>query len=104
MYAWREAVERYPLLPEDLLGLLEDGKRPTLATILVKCACDALTAYSVGFRHARKPVRDESGLYGADFSQTAHGILRVIAFVLLCIGVQITWNGIEAMLKIVVKS
>jgi multiple antibiotic resistance protein len=31
--------------------------------------------------------------------QTVHGILRVIAFVLLCIGVQITWNGIEAMLK-----
>ena len=33
--------------------------------------------------------------------QTAHGILRVIAFVLLCIGVQITWNGVEAMLKMV---
>jgi multiple antibiotic resistance protein len=34
--------------------------------------------------------------------QTAHGILRVIAFVLLCIGVQITWNGVESMLKTVV--
>lgn len=33
--------------------------------------------------------------------QTAHGILRVIAFVLLCIGVQITWNGVEAMIKMV---
>jgi multiple antibiotic resistance protein len=31
--------------------------------------------------------------------QTAHGVLRVIAFVLLCIGVQITWNGLEVMLK-----
>jgi multiple antibiotic resistance protein len=31
--------------------------------------------------------------------ETAHGILRVIAFVLLCIGVQITWNGLEAMLR-----
>lgn len=31
--------------------------------------------------------------------QTAHGILRVIAFVLLCIGIQITWNGVAAMLK-----
>ena len=31
--------------------------------------------------------------------ETAHGILRVIAFVLLCIGVQITWNGVEALLK-----
>jgi multiple antibiotic resistance protein len=35
---------------------------------------------------------------------TAHGILRVIAFILLCIGVQITWNGIEAMLKTVLKT
>jgi multiple antibiotic resistance protein len=30
---------------------------------------------------------------------TAHGILRVIAFVLLCIGVQITWNGLDTLLK-----
>jgi len=29
---------------------------------------------------------------------TAHGILRVIAFILLCIGVQITWNGLRALL------
>jgi multiple antibiotic resistance protein len=36
--------------------------------------------------------------------QTAHGILRIIAFVLLCIGVQITWNGVEALLKTVLKS
>lgn len=34
---------------------------------------------------------------------TAHGILRIIAFVLLCIGVQITWNGVEAMLKLALK-
>jgi len=25
---------------------------------------------------------------------TAHGILRVVAFILLCIGVQIAWNGL----------
>lgn len=30
---------------------------------------------------------------------TAHGILRVIAFILLCIGVQIAWNGLSALLK-----
>jgi len=36
--------------------------------------------------------------------QTAHGILRVIAFVLLCIGVQITWNGVEALLKTLLHS
>lgn len=30
---------------------------------------------------------------------TAHGILRVIAFIMLCIGVQIAWNGLSALLK-----
>ncbi len=35
--------------------------------------------------------------------QTAHGILRIIAFVLLCIGVQITWNGAQALLKTVIR-
>jgi multiple antibiotic resistance protein len=29
---------------------------------------------------------------------TAHGILRVISFILLCIGVQIAWNGLEPLL------
>ena len=29
---------------------------------------------------------------------TAHGILRVIAFILLCIGVQIAWNGFSSLL------
>jgi multiple antibiotic resistance protein len=29
---------------------------------------------------------------------TAHGILRVIAFILLCIGVQIAWNGLSGLL------
>jgi len=36
--------------------------------------------------------------------QTVHGILRVIAFVLLCIGVQIAWNGLDTMLQSVAKS
>jgi multiple antibiotic resistance protein len=31
--------------------------------------------------------------------QTAHGIARVIAFVLLCIGVQIMWNGLHVLLR-----
>jgi len=29
---------------------------------------------------------------------TAHGILRVTAFILLCIGVQIAWNGLQTLL------
>jgi multiple antibiotic resistance protein len=28
---------------------------------------------------------------------TAHGVIRVIAFVVLCIGVQIAWNGLAAL-------
>ena len=32
---------------------------------------------------------------------TAHGILRVIAFIMLCIGVQIAWNGLSTLLKTV---
>jgi multiple antibiotic resistance protein len=35
--------------------------------------------------------------------QTAHGLLRVVAFVLLCIGVQITSNGVQALLKTALK-
>jgi multiple antibiotic resistance protein len=34
---------------------------------------------------------------------TAHGILRVIAFILLCIGVQIAWNGLSQLLHTVLK-
>jgi multiple antibiotic resistance protein len=37
-------------------------------------------------------------------ASTAHGILRIVAFVLLCIGVQITWNGVGTLLKTVLKS
>lgn len=35
---------------------------------------------------------------------TAHGILRVIAFILLCIGIQIAWNGLSALLATVIKA
>jgi multiple antibiotic resistance protein len=35
---------------------------------------------------------------------TAHGILRVIAFILLCIGVQIAWNGLVPLLASVVHA
>jgi multiple antibiotic resistance protein len=37
-------------------------------------------------------------------STTAHGILRVMAFILVCIGVQIAWNGLSALLTIVKHS
>lgn len=35
---------------------------------------------------------------------TAHGILRVIAFILLCIGVQIAWNGLAQLLQTIMKA
>lgn len=35
--------------------------------------------------------------------QTAHGILRIIAFVLFCIGVQISWNGVQALIRVVMS-
>ena len=35
--------------------------------------------------------------------QTAHGILRIVAFVLLCIGVQICWNGVYSLIRIALK-
>jgi multiple antibiotic resistance protein len=34
---------------------------------------------------------------------TAHGILRVIAFILLSIGNQIAWNGLSALLLTIIK-
>ena len=35
--------------------------------------------------------------------QTAHGILRIIAFVLFCIGVQISWNGVQSLIRIIMN-
>ncbi len=35
---------------------------------------------------------------------TAHGMMRVVAFILLCIGVQIAWNGLSALILTVLKS
>jgi multiple antibiotic resistance protein len=34
---------------------------------------------------------------------TAHGILRVVAFILLCIGIQIAWNGLSALIATFIK-
>jgi multiple antibiotic resistance protein len=35
---------------------------------------------------------------------TAHGILRVVAFIMLCIGVQIAWNGLSVLLKTLMRT
>ena len=49
-----------------------------------------LLSASVYFCYAYAPK-----LIKAVSPSTVHGILRVIAFVLMCIGVQIAWNGIS---------
>lgn len=35
---------------------------------------------------------------------TVQGILRVVAFILLCIGVQIAWNGLQSLVEPLLKS
>jgi len=35
---------------------------------------------------------------------TAHGILRIVAFILFCIGVQISWNGLDALIREIMHS
>jgi multiple antibiotic resistance protein len=35
---------------------------------------------------------------------TVHGILRVVAFILMCIGVQIAWNGISLLRAVPIKN
>jgi multiple antibiotic resistance protein len=35
---------------------------------------------------------------------TAQGILRVVAFILFCIGVQISWNGLSALIREIMRA
>jgi multiple antibiotic resistance protein len=35
---------------------------------------------------------------------TAHGVLRVVAFILFCIGVQISWNGLSELIRQVIRA
>src|ERR1700678_3205254 len=50
----------------------------------------AILSASVYFSYAYAPK-----VIKAVSASTVHGILRVIAFILMCIGVQIAWNGIS---------
>jgi multiple antibiotic resistance protein len=58
-----------------------------LAAILVLC----LSVYFC-YAHAHRIANTIS-------PSTVHGILRIIAFILLCIGVQIAWNGLQPLLQ-----
>jgi multiple antibiotic resistance protein len=59
-----------------------------IALAIVVCGITVFLSYAYAPKITRKIA-----------PQTIHGILRVIAFVLLCIGVQISWRGLEAMIK-----
>jgi multiple antibiotic resistance protein len=61
-----------------------------LAVVVISVLCYFCYAYAPKITTAISP-------------STAHGILRVIAFVLLCIGTQIAWNGLSALLATVIK-
>lgn len=61
-----------------------------LAAVVISVICYFCYAYAPKITRAIPP-------------STAHGILRVIAFILLCIGIQIGWNGLSALLATVIK-
>jgi|ERR1700739_1921853 len=61
-----------------------------LAVVVISVLCYFCYAYAPRITKAIPP-------------STAHGILRVIAFILLCIGTQIAWNGLSALLATIVK-
>jgi len=61
-----------------------------LAVVVISVLCYFCYAYAPKITKAIPP-------------STAHGILRVIAFILLCIGTQIAWNGLSALLAAIVK-
>jgi multiple antibiotic resistance protein len=62
-----------------------------LAVVVISVLCYFSYAYAPRITKAIPP-------------STAHGILRVVAFILLCIGIQIAWNGLSALLATIIKS
>jgi multiple antibiotic resistance protein len=71
---------------EDILGHIG---------ILVAVIVLSFTVY-ISYRYAPKITQKIS-------PQTVHGILRVIAFILLCIGVQIAWKGVQSLIQSMAK-
>jgi multiple antibiotic resistance protein len=61
-----------------------------LAVLLLSAAVYVCYAYAPAITRKISPA-------------TAHGILRVIAFILVCIGIQIGWNGLSTLLATVLK-
>ncbi len=80
-----------------MLTLSVHAKQPVLTQTLLAyaglLAASVLLSASVYlcYAYAPKIVRSIS-------PATAHGILRVVAFILFCIGIQIAWNGLSVLL------
>jgi multiple antibiotic resistance protein len=77
------------------------SRRGLEANLLAHCAVFAAVvvlsvAVFVCYAYAPQITRKIS-------QSTAHGILRVVAFILLCIGVQIAWNGVSELVRTVLK-
>jgi len=62
-----------------------------LAVVVISVLCYFCYAYAPKITKAIPP-------------STAHGILRVVAFILLCIGIQIAWNGLSTMIAGIIKT
>jgi multiple antibiotic resistance protein len=81
-----------------MLTLSVHATRPTLTQTVIAHLGLFLSAIvlsgSIYFCYAYAPK-----ITRAISPSTAHGILRVIAFILLCIGVQIAWNGLSSLLE-----
>jgi multiple antibiotic resistance protein len=80
-----------------MLTLTVHASRPTVSQTIIAHLGLFLAAIvlsgSIYFCYAYAPK-----ITRAISPSTAHGILRVIAFILLCIGVQIAWNGLSGLL------
>jgi multiple antibiotic resistance protein len=80
-----------------MLTLSVHAKQPVITQTLLAyaglLAASVLLSASVYlcYAYAPKIVRSIS-------PATAHGILRVVAFILFCIGIQIAWNGLSVLL------
>ena len=97
----------YPITsgPGTLVTMLtlsaQASRRGLEANLLAHCAVFAAVvvlsvAVFVCYAYAPQITRKIS-------QSTAHGILRVVAFILLCIGVQIAWNGVSELVRTVLK-
>jgi multiple antibiotic resistance protein len=74
----------------DLINLLFAHLGVSLAVVALSVLVYLSYAYATRITQAISP-------------STAHGILRVIAFILLCIGVQIAWTGVQSLLSTLIR-